>query len=797
MDAPGRIALVLSLVTVVAGPVIAQCPDGSPPPCGQERRSVKIDSKAVVLLPFAVRGPSDLQYISEGMADLLRSAVDGIGEFRVVQPPASRRELLQPATPQAVAPAVRSLGARFVVTGSVVATGPELRVAAEMYDAVGGRRAKQVAVRTDLANLGRTADSIAVVLFAGESQTVRDIGLRAGSSLISAGRVGAREEILLTDFGSSVGDTTLARIAAEAVRVGLQQSGVVRVVSSERAVSAQQRMRSDTTGRLTLRAAREIAAREGVALIADGDVVRGRDGMLLTVRLVAADSGTTLVVRHSRVDDETRLMEAAEQVTRRLRSDIGESFRDVRASPRLEEVTTSSLEALRLYTEAEHAQLREGNNDKARRFLEQALALDSTFAAAWRKLTVVSGPSGPPDAIDKAFRFRAHATPVERLVIEGTYYTVRGGPRQAEAAYLALADLEGSPSTNLAFINMRLRQFARADSFYRAVIVRYPENAPAYEGLISTLLLLRNGDAADSVAALARQRLPKAPGITLRAMLVSCFRERYTECERGLDSLAASAPPSYSRAALTNLFNLARMRGQIARAEQLFLKDTRAMSDNVRATVALLHRAEIDIAIRHQPKVALQRLDSLGFVPPGGTDFMPWVASLYAQAGNPVSARRILAMWNAAVPDTARAESQLANLRATEADVAIAEGRVPEAIADIMAADKVGDAPRGPDAELLPLAMARVYERAAQADSAIAWYERFLKAPRRPVSVIDALWLGHVYERLSMLHEAKGNASAAAQSLQKFIDLWAEADQELQPRVAAARERLKSLGQRT
>jgi hypothetical protein len=48
-----------------------------------------------------------------------------------------------------------------------------------------------------------------------------------------------------------------------------------------------------------------------------------------------------------------------------------------------------------------------------------------------------------------------------------------------------------------------------------------------------------------------------------------------------------------------------------------------------------------------------------------------------------------------------------------------------------------------------------------------------------------------------MLHEAKGNASAAAQSLQKFIDLWAEADQELQPRVAAARERLKSLGQRT
>jgi TolB-like protein len=101
---------------------------------------VRIDSRAVVLLPFAIHGPPDLQYVSQGMADLLRSAVDGIGGFRVVQPPATRRELLQPARAEIVAPSVRSLGARFVVTGFIVATGPELRIAAEMYDAVGGRR---------------------------------------------------------------------------------------------------------------------------------------------------------------------------------------------------------------------------------------------------------------------------------------------------------------------------------------------------------------------------------------------------------------------------------------------------------------------------------------------------------------------------------------------------------------------------------------------------------------------------------------------------------------------------------
>jgi TolB-like protein len=688
------------------------------------------------------------------MADLLRSAVDGIGGFRVVQPPASRRELLQPATSEVAAPAARSLGAKFVVTGTIVATGSELRVAAEMYDAVSARRTKQVTARTGVDNLGRTADSIAVVLFAGGSRTAPDIGLRSASSLMSAGKVREREEILVTDFGSTTADTTLARIASEAVRAGLQQSGIVRVVGKDRTVAAQRRMRSDVIGRLTLNVAREIALREGVALIADGDVVRGRDGILLTVRLVTVDSGTTLVVRHSRVDDETGLVDAAEQVTRRLRSDIGESFSSVRASPRLEEVTTTSLEALRLYTQAEYAQLVEGNGDKARGFLEQAVVLDSTFAAAWRKLTVVSGPTGPPDAIDKAFRFRSHATPVERLVIEGTYYTVRGQPRKAEAAYLALAELEGFPSNNLAFVTANLRQFARADSLYRVIIARTPENSNPYEGLMSTSLWLRNGAAAESVAVLARKRFPNAPNITLRAVTVGCFLERFTECQRGLDSLAASAPPSVSRNALSNLFRLARMRGQIARAEQLGREDPRAMSDNVRATVGLLHRAEVDISIRRQPKIAMQRLDSLGFVF-ADTDFMLWVSSLYAHAGNPASARRTLAMWNSAVADSTRGRTQLANLRATEADIAIAEGRVPEAIAAIVASDKLGDAPRGPDAERVPFVTARAYDHVAQADSAIVWYERFLEAPRRPVNDTDALWLGHVYDRLSALYGRK------------------------------------------
>jgi hypothetical protein len=55
---------------------------------------------------------------------------------------------------------------------------------------------------------------------------------------------------------------------------------------------------------------------------------------------------------------------------------------------------------------------------------------------------------------------------------------------------------------------------------------------------------------------------------------------------------------------------------------------------------------------------------------------------------------------------------------------------------------------------------------------------------------------GRVYKRLGELYEAKGNASQAESYLTKFVTLWANADPELQPRVAEAKQRLARLRDR-
>ena len=51
------------------------------------------------------------------------------------------------------------------------------------------------------------------------------------------------------------------------------------------------------------------------------------------------------------------------------------------------------------------------------------------------------------------------------------------------------------------------------------------------------------------------------------------------------------------------------------------------------------------------------------------------------------------------------------------------------------------------------------------------------------------------YKRLGELFEAKGDREKAATYFSRFIELWKNADPELQPKVADAKRRLANLSQ--
>ncbi len=163
--------IIVTAIVLTASPadrLTAQCPDGAPPPCrvatGPPR--VPLDANALAVMPFRTSGPSaEAAWLGEGMVDLLSVALDGFADWRTVHP---RTVLARVAGPgpdlAAAAGAARAAGASAMVVGSAVAVGPQLRLHAELYDAVRVTRLAVVDASGALERPGPLVDSIAVGL---------------------------------------------------------------------------------------------------------------------------------------------------------------------------------------------------------------------------------------------------------------------------------------------------------------------------------------------------------------------------------------------------------------------------------------------------------------------------------------------------------------------------------------------------------------------------------------------------------------------------------------------------------
>jgi tetratricopeptide (TPR) repeat protein len=174
------------------------------------------------------------------------------------------------------------------------------------------------------------------------------------------------------------------------------------------------------------------------------------------------------------------------------------------------------------------------------------------------------------------------------------------------------------------------------------------------------------------------------------------------------------------------------------------------------------------------------------------------VARFYVQTGRLERAKELLAEYEAAIAPSLRHASEYGSLleafrdgvqNLTLGEVALAESRPRDALAQFRAYDQ------GVDfctiCALNPLG--RAYELAGEADSAIAVYERYLSTPWIYRIRQDSRWLAFTYERLGDLYEERGDTTKAIRYYAKLVDLWQDADPELQPRVEAARRAIRSL----
>lgn len=648
----------------------------------------------------------------------------------------------------------------------------------------------------------------AFVLVIGAFMELRERGLGPAGSLLGAGKLTMRDQILVADFRASAANAALGEGLADALRASLAESRVVRLMSPTEIGDVLQRMKRPLDSRIDAALAREIAAREGAKATITGDVTPLTGGYLITARLVGP-SGEALATFQETADGLRDLVPAMDRLGRDVRGKVGESLRSVHATPPLVRVTTASLEALRKYTEGKNANDVELNLPKAISLLEEAIAQDSSFAMAYRTLANAMRNSGVrteriPGVLEKAMRYIDRLPEDERLALTGRYY--EDGPHADRARAVAAYELlfRRYPEwkvlitqNNLAMMYGSRREFARAESLYKDIMQVAPNEAPPYGNIMG--IHISQGKFAEARQGIARlrARTPGAPAADrdeARILYIQGNRDSARVfLERG------TRPPVTRRTANAHLElgSLAFVEGRINEAwkELVAARDVNATRGNP-PPVSLadsLIAAQVLLAVFDRPADALRTIDAALARSPNAPRPFPLLVALYAMAGKPDRARAEYARYDASVSDTARRRLDAPARHEAVGWIALAQGRHREAIIEFRASDMLPDGPANACTICMDPQVGRAFDRAGMPDSAIVAFEHFLNTPfpnRLTQDRFDRAW---ITRRLGELYEAKGNSAKAVEYYGKFVELWKSADPALLPQVELARQRIAKL----
>jgi tetratricopeptide (TPR) repeat protein len=631
---------------------------------------------------------------------------------------------------------------------------------------------------------------------------LRSMGVGPAGTLVAKGLLEERSTLLLTDFVAE--DPSLSRAATEALRVDLSQSNVVKVADPGVVLAALNRMERSAEDGLDAAVGRELAQREGMPALVTGDVTAAGAGYVLTAQILTTETGEVLVAERVTASDDSDVIGAIDQLSKKLRERIGESLGDLATTPPLERVTTGDLEALRLYSRALGLS-DAGDNPASAALLEEAVTLDTAFAMAWRKLGALYTSGGGAlgrfsrgiEAYDRAYRFRDRLTERERLLTTAGYFdNVRRDLRRAADAYEQM--LERDPEDTWALNNLGiimgsdLEQDEVARSLLQRAIELEPSSSNAYWNLSVTQG--RTGAYEDARETLDAWKA-NIPGDATPYMFHSALEgsiRRYDAAD-SLARLSVSIRPGNTldaSFAAAGLAATADIRGRLAEGEGLRdeEEDLNRQLGPGQALGAALVRVDIELEVRRNPAAAVQTLDQalreyplteMGPLDP------PWqrLVTLEARLNGPVAARERMAQWESADPQASSRPSHTV----ASGWIDLSEGDPDGALSRVQGV-------RDPEclscAPFLRLAAARM---SGATDAIIEHGESFVESDGLFQVFGKSAQLGPALEELGQILDETGDLQNAARYYAAFVELWQTADEELQPRVAAAQARLEEI----
>jgi tetratricopeptide (TPR) repeat protein len=273
-----------------------------------------------------------------------------------------------------------------------------------------------------------------------------------------------KDTVLLADFTNTTGDAVFDGALKQALAVQLEQSPYLSLFPEQQARQTLRLMNRKPSEPLSGETAREVCQRNGIKALLGGAIAPIGSHYVITLEAINAASGDVIARQLAQAGSKEQVLKSLGQAATELRAKLGESLASIQKFDKpLEQVTTSSLDALKAYSQGLEQRM-SGNESSGIPFYNRAIELDPNFARAYASLATayfnLHSYEQAAQFSDKAYSLRDRVSERENFYITQQYFYFVFGDieKRTEVQELLEANLPARLSAALP-AGQRLRRY--------------------------------------------------------------------------------------------------------------------------------------------------------------------------------------------------------------------------------------------------------------------------------------------------------------------------------------------------
>ncbi len=594
--------------------------------------------------------------------------------------------------------------------------------------------------------------------------------------------------VLIADAANATGDPIFDGVLELGLAVSLGGAEHVSVYERKQAAVLINKLDPAAEGRLTGESALLLSRREGINAVISASIESTKGGYLAKAWAVDAVGGKKVAEAEQAFKDRKDILKAPDFLSAKLRAGLGVISEDSSEALIKETFTTSSLEAMKAYTEAQRLDA-VGKEKEAIDAYLRAIDHDPNFGRAYAGLAVAYYAQGErqlagkyyKDALDRIDQM----TEREKHRTRGGYYLFTSNFKRAIEEYSALVQeypKDQAGYTNLAFAYFLNCKMQEASQIGLLAVELDPENLDYRFNQSVYALAAGNFGNAREEANKALVIDPSYAKALVVLALVDLAQGRIDGAIRSYEKAQSMGSLGVSLAA-TGLADLALYEGRLGDAVGILEKgiasdkDLLAADKSVMLAQAHLARGRNDLAVKAADQaLALYR----------GVEILFAAAQTYLDAGKEDRAREISGELGKRVQDLHLAYGKLVG-----GDLSLERGDTANALKLFEDAQALVDTWQG------RFALGRAYLAANAFTEAESEFEKCVKRRGEALTVFlndlpTMRTLDSLDYYVGRALEGQGKSAAAKESYQKFLKIKAKADPG-QAMVEDAKKRIEPL----